>query len=60
MRRATERVRQEERQMLATVKDAWGKCSALISGEREIQDPMMSAARTKAALRASCGLLEIW
>jgi primosomal protein N' len=41
MRRATERVRQEERQMLATVKDAWGKCSALISGEREIQDPMV-------------------
>ena len=27
--------------MLATVKDAWGKCSALISGEREIQDPMV-------------------
>ena len=30
----TERVRQEERQMLAAVKDAWGKCPALIPGER--------------------------
>src|SRR5260370_24329568 len=37
----TERVRQEERQMLAAVKDAWDKCPALIPGEREIQDPMV-------------------
>ena len=27
--------------MLAAVKDAWGKCPALITGEREIQDPMV-------------------
>jgi conjugative relaxase-like TrwC/TraI family protein len=48
----TERVRQEERQMLATVKDAWGKCPALIPGEREIQDPMvMRSANQSGAAR---------
>jgi hypothetical protein len=46
-----ERVRQEERQMLAAVKEAWDKCPALIPGEREIQDPMVkrSANQSEAA-----------